>query len=260
MVSERMRLGVAGAIFLAGGGVLLNGYFKSRPRDMPAVVIDHPVTQEVLDVSDESRYTELKPDGRLETLQAVESSIIAQAQRILRVRSLGDGCARDLASAFSERVSAMYWPDFDRDFSASKKRGDPTPQSDAKTMFDQRAAFQATQEWGPRVAMDGVEVSLIEIGPDEELNINRERHDAGFGVSVGKRTMYLFPVPENPVKRGFVCVEVVMPMYQYEVTSESMKPVILGYHFVWDANKQRWVPYESVLFVSPDLIFGVPVL
>lgn len=72
--------------------------------------------------------------------------------------------------------------------------------------------------------------------------------------------MNKFPVPEDPVANGFVAVEIVMPMYQYEVRSESMKPAVVGYHFAWYSRMRKWIPYESIVFKAPGQIFGAPSL
>ncbi|MBL4698065.1 MAG: hypothetical protein JKX70_04445 [Phycisphaerales bacterium] len=260
MSNERVRFSVAAIICLSGGWVLVSGYIKSRPPKTHIAAVEVEVTQEVLDTLEESRFVELKRDSRADTIGEVESAIIKQARNIQRVRDLGDQSVLDLAAAFTERVSSMYWPDFERDFSASQRRGDPTPREDAKGMYDQRAVYLETQDWGPRVVMEGVGVSVIQISVDGELNIRRARFDAGFGVLVGKRNMNQYPVPNDPVESGYVSVEIVMPMYQYEVKSESMKPAVVGYHFAWDTKMRKWVPYESVLFKAPGLIFGAPAL
>lgn len=259
MSSEKMKLGVAAAIFLAGGGVLVNGYLNFRPPEIHNHV-EHEVSQEVLDTLDTTRFVELLEDGQSESIDLIQSAIVKQVQQIPRVHKLGDQSVDDLAQAFVERVSGMYWPDFERDFQASRDRGDPTPEDLARVAFDKNESFHESFDWKPMVDFDGVDVSLIQIGPDEELNIERERFDAGFGVVVGKRSMNAFPLPENPVGNGFVCVEIVMPMYLYEVKSESLKPAVAGYHFAWNAKMGKWVPYESVLFNAPGMIFGVPII
>lgn len=260
MSNERMRLIVAGIVLLAGGGVLLSAYFKSRPPSMPPLAVEHEITQEVLDTLDGSRFVELDVDQRFDAIRHIESLIISQARKISRVRELGNQSMQDLANAFTERVSSMYWPDFERDFSASRKRGDPTSREDALNIFDNRAAYLDSQDWDPMVVLDGVSVSLIEIGVDGELNIRRERFDMGFGVMVGRRTMNKFPVSEDPVENGLISVEIVMPMFQYEVKSESMKPAVVGYHFAWNARMRKWIPYESIVFKAPGQIFGAPTL
>jgi len=260
MSSERMRFGVAAIVCLSGGGVLVSGYIKSRPPKMHMTAVEVEVTQEVLDTLEESRFVELKKDLRADTIGEVESAIIKLVRKIPRVRDLGDQSVHDLAAAFAERVSGMYWPDFERDYSASQRRGDPTPREDARRMYDQRAAYLETQDWRPRVVMEGIGVSAIRMGEDGELNIRRVRFDAGFGMVVGKRNMNQYPLPSDPVKSGYVAVEVVMPMFQYEVKSKSMKPAVVGYHFAWDASAEKWVPYESILFKAPGLIFGAPAI
>lgn len=260
MPSERMKFGIAAVVLLAGGGVLVMSYLKTRPPKMPAANTEHEITQEVLDTLDESRFVELEVDQRADVLGQIEASIISQARKIPRVRELGEPSMQDLAKAFTERVSSMYWPDFDRDFSASQKRGDPTPREDALERFEKRAAYLESQDWGPKVVLDDVRVSLIQIGADGELNVRREGFDAGFGVMTGQRTMNKFPVPDDPVEEGLVSVEIVMPMFQYEVRSESMKPAVVGYHFAWNARMRKWIPYESIVFKAAGQIFGAPSL
>lgn len=257
MASDKMRLGVAVVICLAGGSVMVSGYLKSRPPKIHTHV-EQGVSQEVLDTLDESRFVELEEGGQSEAIDLIQSAIIKQVGQIPRVRDLGDQSVHDLAQAFVERVESMYWPDFERDLRVARDRGDPTPEDTVREFFDKEAAFIESLDWKPRVDFDGVDVSLIQIGLEEELNIKRERYEAGFGVVVGKRSMNRFPVPENPVEKGLMCVEIVMPMYLYEVKSESLKPAVAGYHFAWNTKMGKWVPYESVLFSAPGMIFGVP--
>ena len=259
MMRERAQLLIAGGGLLVGVGVLLNAYLKSRPPSIQAGD-EVEVTQEVRDALDDSRFTELKVDERADVLDQIRSAILRQALGIPRVHGLGDRSMQDLADAFAERVSSMYWPDFERDFAASQSRGDPKPREDALAIYEQRHAFLETQEWSPKVVFEGVEVSSIELGADGDLNIHRERFEAGFGVMTSNRNMHKFPVPDDPVENGLVAVEIVMPMYQYEVKSESMKPAIVGYRFAWNPRLSKWIPYESVVFKAPGQIFGAPAI
>lgn len=260
MASERAKLLVAGSVLLVGGGVLLNAYLNSRPPSVPSVADEQEITQEVRNALNNSRFTELKVDERADVLERIRSAILSQARDIPRVRGLGEPSMRDLADAFAERVSSMYWPDFEHDFSASQLRGDPMPREEALRKFEKRRAFLDTQDWGPRVVFEGVEVTSLEIGADGELIVQRERFDAGFGVMTAKRSAHEFPLPDDPVENGYVAVEIVMPMYRYEVKSESMKPVVVGYRFAWNPRLNKWIPYESVVFKAPGEIFGAPSL
>ena len=260
MASERTRLLVAGSVLLVGGGVLVKSYLQSRPPHARTGEVKHEITQEVRDALDDSRFVEFGEDEQSNVIDQIRTSVLSQARGISQVQRLGGRSSHDLADAFAERVLSMYWPEFERDFETSQSRGDPKPREDALEQFEQRRAFLETQDWGPKVVFEGVDVSLIQVGADGELSVQRERFAAGFGVLTSRRTMHLFPVPDDPVQDGLVSVEIVMPMYQYEVKSESMKPAVVGFRFAWNSSLNKWIPYESVLFKAPGEIFGAPAI
>ena len=250
---------VAAAVFVFGLGFVFWSWSQSKPP-----VVEQPefeITETVQELLADDRFDRRPQRNELpDVWAAVQHQIEEEADNITQVRSLGAVSVQDLGAAFVERLQLMLVPEFERDYRASVARGDPKPRDEAYEKA--KKAIEYFNENPPRLDMGlrTVEVSLLMPPKEDEVVSGRSWEDEGFGYLSSTRNSYHFPVPESPVDRGWLCVEVTMLLMQTDAITQRDHPAIVGYHFAWNAERSQWIPYQAVVYRSPAHVFAVPPL
>ncbi len=189
----------------------------------------------------------------------VESTLELVHQRVVEVSSGmsalgGTDRVNDLADVFCEQLIKLWEPDFERDFAASSARFDPLSRERALEMHKQINANPQMSSMG-RVSIERLSVRVC--NPSTEYQFERDLFAKGFSLMVGERLPdEQFPVPsDDPIQSGALVAEVKMPMLRKDMLSQSPKPAIAGFRFVYHPAKGCWMPYQSVVHASQEVAF-----
>lgn len=258
-MSQRSRLILAIAIVIAGVAVLARSCASTRPPTTH-ILIDRP-GMEISDVVkaelDPARFDEaLSVESIPGIYDRVRQSVLDQANSSESVRQIGQRAVEDLAEAYVERLRFIIEPDLERDYAASAQRGEPLSIEKWSQRYD---GYVKSRVDSPIPAMDIDSVELMVLthdfnGPEMQQGL---RFEQGYDTSIGGRGDPL-PAPSNPVAKGIPAVEIVMPMMRLDRLSKKMRPSLVGFHFAWNSGLQRWIPYESVVYHSPDAAMSPP--
>ncbi len=153
----------------------------------------------------------------------------------------------------------MLAPDAARDYAAVAARGDPRDFEAWADRFERYIGNRADRDRFPAMDIEGTSVSLIFTDSDGEESTRAKRMQQGFSVTAG-RGVEFDGVPKDPVARGMLVVEIVMPMERKDARTGTYKEAIQGYHFAWNPGMKRWIPYESVVYKQTGDSFSAPPL
>lgn len=258
-MSQRNRLTLAVAIVAAAFAVLLRSYFSTRP---PAVhnrtgAADIEVSEAVRVQLDPARFDPAPPVEMLPDLyERIRRSVLQQAGAVEPIRAIGSDAVGDLGEAFVERIRFMIAPELERDYLASAQRGDPLSRAEWSQRYEKYIEV-LRKNAVPAMDVDAVELAVLKhdfIGRDMQQGM---RFEQGFGATTGARGDPL-PAPSEPVAKGMLAVEIVMPIMQMEVSSKNMRPALIGFHFAWNPAIKKWIPYESIVYMAPGNFFAPP--
>ncbi len=246
-------------VFLVGLVFLVWSWSQSRaPQvEQPEVVVTDTVQS-------------LLADDRFDTAPSKDElgDVFADIQRVIeqkasdhrQIRLLGTSAVQDLGLAFVERLQLMLVPEFERDYRASVKRGDPMPRDEAFDKAIKAIEYYAKNPRKLDMGLQTIEVNLLSVDHESDSVSGRDWADEGFGYLSCVRNKYRFPAPDNPVQSGWMCAEVTMLLMCQDAISSRYYPALAGYHFAWNAERQQWVPFQSVVYRSPDHVFAAPPL
>jgi len=230
---------------------------RAPSTQQPAIAVPETVRALLADERFDTRPSRDELDG-----------VFAEVQRLVEkngrvhapINSLGKAAVQDLGVAFVERLQVMLVPEVERDFRASVKRGDPKPRDEAFEKANRAIEYYAKNPPKLDMGLQTIEVNLLTPGNEDESVSGRHWEEEGFGYLSTVRNKYHFPVPDNPVQRGWICAEVTMLLMRPDAISGRNHPALVGYHFAWNDKRQQWIPYQGVVYRSPDHVFAVPPL
>lgn len=160
----------------------------------------------------------------------------------------------DLLAAFEERLAATIDGDYERDLRAKIARGMDSPPEPAAE--GPRRVWEKWSSWtrGASLGPERIEVRDI---------LSRGQRIAPSGVVEGFATTVFsktgkgaFPVPLDPVASRSDVVEVRLPMAIRPVRGDDPGAVLVGFQFVWSAERNQWLPLENVIYHSGQATYA----
>jgi len=198
------------------------------------------------------------------TTETVEADITRAVQRasvvIGSVRSASVPAARraDLSSAFGERLEAILNPDYMRDLRARSARG-----QGIEVVEPDEEVLERARTSGEFFALLPMDVQSVEVVPIFERGRYVGLGSAGFGTGttrIGGKAA--FPMADlDPVEDRLDIVEVRVPMEMPVPPPKAKKTErqIVGFQFVWNAERKQWAPWVIKTYGSGESgSYGLP--
>lgn len=258
-MSQINRLILAIVIVAAGIAVLARSYFLTRPPPaLSGIEATNVMVTEVVKASLDPARFDPAPSFEMmsDVYDQIRRSVLQDADTIESIRQIGPEALEDLGEAFVERLRFMIAPELERDYLASARRGDPLSRMEWGQRYEKYIEIHSKDKV-PALDAGAVELAVLKhdfIGRGLQQGA---RFEQGFDISTGARGDPL-PAPSDPVAKGMLAVEIVMPMMRLEMVSNQMRPAIVGFHFVWNPKLKKWIAYESVVYMAPGSAFSAP--
>lgn len=167
----------------------------------------------------------------------------------------------DLAAAFEERLAAVADPDYMRDLRARIDRGQrfeyaqPDPDELDRYMTS-RASF----------TLPPMDIASIEVHPIYQRGVSVSQPMTAQGFGEGTTVLggaHAFPMAGlDPVKHKLDIVEIRMPIkipVPVDHKTETRERNLVGFQFVWNTERQQWIPWVIKAYGNPNHgVFGLP--